>query len=394
VEAAPRGHDAGMDVRGQRGQVSAEYLGVLLLVAVVVGAFIATGIGGTIASEARNAVCKIAGAECAEGTTPGGPTTRAELLAALERREQALAPLGERGEGYGDLLAQARAARERGDLEEADRLLDLLEFYSRLSESDRGDLVDALNGPSADDFAALVAQGTIDEEGGRNRRYFQVPPSPGDGLIVQDFFIPTASSGGLLAGDDRDTVDPLLGDASLDDSRIVVVIDRETGRGVITQSETCTAGPLPDYCEGARPIELRDPRLEPQGNPFPGQAPQEFRVEAGDGYVEIEYDALNSITPFGVSVDGTVRFERGEDGGYEKVEDSRDPYPRIVTGQYRPGEEGGIIDETDDQPVFPGALPEPVRDVIETGGDVVDTACEVPGWVGGLGGVVAHEVVC
>jgi hypothetical protein len=383
-----------MDARGQRGQVSAEYLGVLLLVAVIVGAFLATGIGGSIAGEARNAVCRIAGAECAEGATAGSASDRAAVLRELERREQVLAPLAERGDGYGDLLARARAARERGDLDEADRLLDLLEFYARLADGDRGDLIDALNGPSGVDFDDLVAQGTIEEDGGRNRRYFRVPVSPGDGVIVQDFFIPSASSGGVLDGDDRDTVDPLLGDADLGDSRIIVVIDRETGRGVITQSPTCLAGALPDYCESARPIELRDPRTEPQANPLPGQAPNEFRVEAGDGYVEIEYDALNSVTPLGVSVDGTVRFERGSDGGYERVSDSRDPYPRIVTGQYRPGEEGGIIDETDDQPVFPGALPEPVRDVIETGGDVIDTACDIPPWVAGPFGPIGHEVVC
>ena len=368
-------------------------MGVLLLVAVIIGAFIATGIGASIASEARNAVCQIAGGEC-ESTVAGTPSSQAELLRELERREQALGPLAESGEGFGDLLAQARAARERGDVEEADRLLDLLEFYSRLSEDDRGDLITALNGPSASDFEDLVAQGTIDEDDGRNRRYFQVPPSPGEGLLVQDFFIPSASSGGFLDGDDRDTVDPLLGDAELGDSRIVIVIDRETGRGVITQSKTCTASALPDYCEGARPIELRDPQTEPQLNPFPGQAPNEFRVDAGDGYVEIEYDALNSITPGGVSVDGTVRFETGPDGGYEKVEDSRDPYPRIVTGQYRPGEEGGIIDETDDQPVLPGALPEPVRDAIEVGGEVIETGCDIPPWVLGPVGGLGQEIVC
>ena len=382
-----------MDMRGQRGQGSAEYLGVLLLVAVVIGAFIATGIGSSIASEARNAVCQIAGGEC-ESTVEGTPSSLAEQLRELEDREQALAPLAEAGEGYAEILARAREARENGDLEEAERLLDLLEFYAGLRDSDRGDILDALNGPSSEAFEDLVAQGTIDQDGGRNSRYFQVEPSPGEGLLVQDFFIPSASSGGFLDGDDRDTVDPLLGDADLEDSRIVIVIDRETGRGVITQSPTCTASALPDYCESARPIELRDPQTEPQANPFPGQAPNEFRVDAGDGYVEIEYDALNSITPGGLSVDGTVRFEADGDGGYEKVEDERDPYPRIVTGQYRPGEENGIIDETDDQPVLPGALPGPVRDVIEGGGEVIDTACDIPPWVVGPVGGLGQELVC
>jgi hypothetical protein len=228
-----------------------------------------------------------------------------------------------------------------------------------------------------------------------------VEPSAGDGLIVQDFFIPSASSGGFLDGDDRDTVDPLLGDAALGDSRIIIVIDRETGRGVITQSHTCVAGFLPDYCEDARPIALRDPQLRPQLNPLPGQAPNEFRVDGGDGTLEVEYDALNSITPGGLSVDGTVRFERGPDGAYHKASDSRDPYPRIVTGQYRPGEAPRIVDETDDEPVLPGALPGPVRDVVEGTGTVIDKACDIPWWVPvgplspvGPAGPIGREILC
>jgi len=383
-----------MRARGQRGQVSAEYVGVLLLVAVIIGALLLSGVGAKIAEAASTAVCRIAGAEC--GEAGGTASTSSDPAAELERREQALAALGDRGEGYAALLAQAAAARARGDYDEADRILDLLELYSGLADHDRGDLVDAVAGPSDGDFDDLVEQGTIEEDGGRNRRYFRVEPSPGDGLIVQDFFIPTASSGGFLDGDDRDTVDPLLGDADLDDSRIVIVIDRESGRGVITQSPTCTASALPDYCEAARPIELRDPQLRPQANPLPGQAPNEFRIDAGDGTLEIEYDALNSITPGGLSVDGTVRFERGDDGNYEKVSDSRDPYPRIVTGQYRPGEPPRILDETDDEPVLPGALPGPVRDVVEGTGEVIDKACDIPPWVpiGGPIGPIGREIVC
>lgn len=373
-------------------------MGVLLVVAVIVVALAMSGLGGQIAGGARDAVCRIAGGECASGpgsTTGSDPRSPAEIAAELERREQALAGLATTGGGYSDLLAKARAARERGDYTEADRLLDLLEFYRGLALSDRGDLVDAVSGPSDADFDALVAQGTIDEDDGRNRRYFRVPVSPGDGIVAMDFFIPGASSG-PLKGDDRDTLDPLLGDAPLERSRIIVVVDRETGRGVITQSETCTADFLPSYCEGARPIELRDPITRPQANPLPGQAPNEFRVEGGDGSLEVEYDALNSVTPGGISVDGTVRFERGSDGYYHPVSDSRDPYPRIVTGQYRPGRPPRIVDETDDRSVLPGALPGPVRDGIDGVGEVKDRYCDVVGHLpfGGPLGPIGDRVVC
>lgn len=362
----------------QTGQAAAEYLGALLLVAVVVAAIVASGLGGQIAGGLSDLVCRIGGGECESGQAAGPGT--GERAADLERREQEVAALGGQGAGYQELLDRAEAAREAGDLDEAERLVEQLELYEFLTAQDRGDLVTALDGPSSDAFDDLVDQGTIEEDGNRNRRYFTVPPSPGDGVIAMDFFIPSGNSG-PLKGDDRDTVDPLLGDADLDRSRVVVVVDRETGRGVITQSETCAADFVPgNYCERPRPIELRDPRLRPQIDPRPGpQGANEFSVTGGDGTLQLRYDALNSITPIGLSVDGTVGFERGPDGGYRKTEDTRDPYPRIVTGQYRPGQPGGIIDETEDRPVLRGAPPEPVRDVIDGVDAVRDGACKVPG---------------
>ena len=187
---------------------------MLLLVAVIIGAFIATGIARSIASEARNAVCTIAGAECADGPTAGTASTRAEQLAELERREQALAPLAESRRGLQPRSWPGRARRASAVTSTRPS------GCSSCSSSTRGCATATAatsstrsTGPSATAFEDLVAQGTIDEDGGRNRRYFQVPPSPGEGLLVQDFFIPSASSGGLLDGDDRDTVDPLLGDA-------------------------------------------------------------------------------------------------------------------------------------------------------------------------------------
>lgn len=393
--AAPRVALMRARVTAQRGQTAIEYLGLVLVVAAIVGALATSGLGERIVGGISDVICRVSGGDCA-GTPAAGPPSRADRAADLARRERALTPLADRGEGYRALLDRARAARESGDLTEAQRLIEQLELYRSLGERDRGDLVDAVNGPSDAAFNDLVDAKTIDEDGDRNRRYFTVPPSPGDGVVVMDYFIPGSNTGGLLKGDGRDTVDPLLGDASLEQSRIVIVVDRETGRGVITQTKTCAASYLPgNYCEGPRPIELRDPRTRPQINPLPGpQAPNEFRIDGGDGSLEVEYDALNSITPVGISVDGTVRFERGPDGKYRKVKDTRDPYPRVVTGQYRPGQPGGIVDETKDRDVFRGAPPKPVRDVIDGIGEVRKRGCDLP--LGPLipGGLLGRKIVC
>ena len=57
------------------GQVAAEYVGGLLLVAVVIGALIGAQVHTTIAVEAERAVCKITGSsECGE---PGVPEAEA-----------------------------------------------------------------------------------------------------------------------------------------------------------------------------------------------------------------------------------------------------------------------------------------------------------------------------
>ena len=47
-------------MREQRGQTAAEYLGVLLLVAVIVAAIASSGIGSAIADGVGGAVCRIA----------------------------------------------------------------------------------------------------------------------------------------------------------------------------------------------------------------------------------------------------------------------------------------------------------------------------------------------
>jgi hypothetical protein len=50
-------------MRSQRGQTAAEYLGLLLLVAAIIGAIFTVGIGGTISGAVRSAVCQVMGAD-------------------------------------------------------------------------------------------------------------------------------------------------------------------------------------------------------------------------------------------------------------------------------------------------------------------------------------------
>ena len=48
-------------VRSTRGQTAAEYMGILLVVAVIIGALIAADVDGKIASAANSMIDKIAG---------------------------------------------------------------------------------------------------------------------------------------------------------------------------------------------------------------------------------------------------------------------------------------------------------------------------------------------
>jgi hypothetical protein len=56
----------GMRFAGERGQTAAEYVGSLLIVAVVVGAVATTNVGATIRHAMSTQVCRIAGGECAD----------------------------------------------------------------------------------------------------------------------------------------------------------------------------------------------------------------------------------------------------------------------------------------------------------------------------------------
>lgn len=65
--------------RSQRGQVASEYLGLLLVVAAIVGSFAAAGLGTRIVDEAQRAICTIAGGSCGEATADPGKVDRATV---------------------------------------------------------------------------------------------------------------------------------------------------------------------------------------------------------------------------------------------------------------------------------------------------------------------------
>jgi Prokaryotic phospholipase A2 len=65
-------------MRRQRGQTSAEYLGGVLVVAIVVAVLGSSSLGERIDKGIREAVCRIAGGECAPGERP--PPSPAELV--------------------------------------------------------------------------------------------------------------------------------------------------------------------------------------------------------------------------------------------------------------------------------------------------------------------------
>jgi hypothetical protein len=61
-------------VRDERGQTAAEYMGMLLLVALIVGAIVGSGVAATIAGGVERTVCAIAQGAC-DGGGPGGTTS-------------------------------------------------------------------------------------------------------------------------------------------------------------------------------------------------------------------------------------------------------------------------------------------------------------------------------
>jgi hypothetical protein len=79
-------------LRGERGQVTAEYVGVLLLVAVIIGGLITAGPAQRIADETVRAICRIAGGSCGGPSGPSSPAPSVDRRV-LERAATDLATL-------------------------------------------------------------------------------------------------------------------------------------------------------------------------------------------------------------------------------------------------------------------------------------------------------------
>lgn len=339
--------------KSERGQISAEFSGGLLLVALIIATLVASGVPTQIADGVEDAICRITGQAC--GTSGGGGGETADALA---DRLAGVAPFAAvHGGALEELADQARDALARGDTDAAEALIERLELLRELTGAGpRGATLADLVTPTDGEFADLVGHGTIQlEDGALNRRYFQIPPAPGQGVLVMDLFIPGASAG-PLKGDDRGFADPLRDpDLTDSDSRVIVIIDRETGRGVIVQSETCTRSAFgQSFCNEPRPISINGDLglIENDGeNDITGEGvnldvTNNYHVTAdGDG-VRIDYESRNSVSPF-PAISGDLTFQPDDDGRLSITEDDRDGFPAYATHQYLPGQEDNVIEQRD-----------------------------------------------
>lgn len=353
-----RGDDAGAAVL--------EYVGILLAVAALV-----VVVAGTVgpfrpvvaeaASCAWDTVLGGGGGDCGGTGDDGTDDSRAADL--LDRLDD-LALYASSGSETADLAQQVRDAVDAGHLDLAESLLDQLALYEDLVGTDpRGQYLSTLFGASDSEFLALREEGTIYFDGGAyNTTYFQLDDPPGGGVVVMDYFIDSGTSGGLLKGDDRDHQDPLRGDVPLDESRMMLVVDLETGRGQVYVTETCTAGirvcnePRPNVLDGS--IWSNDTGTRPLIPILPNDfdIANQFTFTNVDGGFQLQYDALNGIIPVG-SVDGTVSVHVDGDGNLAIGEDDRDNYPSIGTYYYSQPGETQVVEQREQEGVVCGALP-------------------------------------
>lgn len=212
----------------------------------------------------------------------------------------------------------------------------------RIRDARRGHVVDFTE-LSDDEWRDLVARGSHGTKGNmRMVRAFDTTRVPGDGILVLDFFIPFENAF-YLRGDDRGHVDPLLGDLGVSDSRIMAIIDRETGRGMVSVTEShFLVGPT----KQAFPIELGD-----ASQPFVNQ----FDIDASRDRIKVRLDAVNSLTAGTGSVDATYTLERQPDGTFS-VDRGGDRYPSVGIYQYAPGASRPVVVDTFDSEPWQNAL--------------------------------------
>ena len=101
-------------MRQERGQTSAEYVGILLVVAAIIGALIASGIDRDIAAAARSLVCTISGESCEEGgrepsqVASNGPDTDADGVSDRDEQRAGTNPRESDSDGDGVLDGKER----------------------------------------------------------------------------------------------------------------------------------------------------------------------------------------------------------------------------------------------------------------------------------------------
>lgn len=205
------------------------------------------------------------------------------------------------------------------------------------------DRVQAIREASDEEFSGLVDEGTIYDEGGEfNYRYFDTGSGGYDeGMLVFDFFISGKTSAFVIEGDDRGHQEPF--NAAADESRIKVVLDRSTGRGVVVQNDTrIKEGSIPvDVPWVDFVVEEKEPRpivVNGSGILRDGKLPNHFDIETGPDSVKLSYDALNSLTPV-TDVQGGLSVKR-EVGFWESTGKWGDDYPSI--GVYYYDAYGGV----------------------------------------------------
>ena len=190
-----RGDKCGCDA----GQTTIEWLGISAVIVAFIGVFLAfTDVGESIANDVSALICQASGqSDCPLGdgeSVADGDQGQDQDSPPLDPRAQAAQDRLDALDGPAALESEIQAAINAGDLAAAEALLDRLELIDELvADDERGEFVDDLFNASDDEFADLIADGTIYLENGKfNTAYFQLDDPPGGGVVVMDFFIESA----------------------------------------------------------------------------------------------------------------------------------------------------------------------------------------------------------
>lgn len=340
--------------RVEAGKITVEWVALAAVVVVVLAAVAATGVADRVGDAVATIVCQAAGV-ATDADCPFGGDDLADAGVGEEPADEAEDADGgwnldadgryaEAADRYGGRVAELYerlvVARGVGDQQEAAAVAAGLDRALGAVESgERGELFQKLYTASDEDFAELVARDSHHTEEGHAVRYFQTEATgDGEGTLVFDFFIHQEDSW-FLAGDDRDFPDsghPFDDALAVDDSRMMLVVDQDTGRGKVVTTITCS---VDGSCTDARDIHL-DGESRWQGF---GSRANHFTVDASDDRMAVQFTGLNSRTPLGVAVDGEVELHRGDDG-WSVAGGQRDGYPSL--GLYHvDGEEAEVISQ-------------------------------------------------